>query len=243
MAADTSTIDICSLWQFKEEWHYFSLNKVLLILESNIEDDALARNSIKPSYFDFLNKAIEHPIKRVIKALIAFIKYCGLVEDVLIYDLKGYEAEFSFADPPILPLYHLEQALKTIYHTPEELEKFGYIGFKREWLEKVLGFSLLNREQQAIIDKLNKLIMQNNALADDLERGDNGAISETKDQIIVSLMAALAEAEPKAYMRGKRINKTQFARKCAISKMSHLFKHPKGEEAYRAVFSQLDISF
>lgn len=111
----------------------------------------IAKECEETAEADFLlnAKRIQHAIKCLWAALKKSIDLTSLMLNTLLFDLKGYDCEFAFVPPPSLQGHHLSEALKAIHHNPETLSKYDYIGFKREELETILGFSLLTTEQQA----------------------------------------------------------------------------------------------
>lgn len=225
---------ICDLWQEKEKWDYLPLPYVLHRLEN-----CYTSSKIPQSYFGFINPLIDHSVKRVIKALIAFIKSLRLIDSIMIYDLTEYDNEFSFIAPQTLLPYHLTQALKAIHEDPDKLDKYAYIGFKREQLEQILGFSLLTDEQLEIISELEKRLLQSKPQKEIIPDTPSQREADLL-QIIAGLIQELVKYEHRL-KRGNKINKTQLATVLSSSQINFLFKNPKGEESFRQILKKMDI--
>lgn len=127
----------------------------------------------------------------------------------MLYDLKGYDSTFSFADPPSLAISHLQYALAEINKNPNKdtLSKFSYIGFRWQELERILGFSMITETERQQLKKLDEQMIRANAcqIADNEQsepqkQSKQTAESETKDQILVATLSLLAETNQKAFI-------------------------------------------
>lgn len=216
----------------------------LLAIENQKTEITNRKNEHAPSFNEFINYQIDNPIQRAIKAFILFVRYFDLIQELTIYDLKDYDAEFSFFDPPSLQHHHLSQALKDVYESPDNLKKYGYIGFKREQLEQVLGFYLLTDEQLAIFAKLEETINEHQNKQHKQNESTESYKPTTSEKELLEMIAVLVEELAKHSKKIKwadKFNKSEFARICSTSKMNLMFRNPKGEEAYRQVLKKLDI--
>lgn len=150
-------------------------------------------------------------VKNSVKTLFLMLKHAfNIAWEFLLYDLKGYDSAFSFADPPSLAISHLQYALVEISKNPNKdtLSKFSYIGFRRQELERILGFSMLTETERQQLKKLDEQMTRANAcqIADNeqsetpQEQSKQTAESETKDQILVATLSLLAETNQKAFI-------------------------------------------
>lgn len=154
-----------------------------------------------------------------------------------IFDLSDYD-EFSITDPKQVSVIDFQQIIRDIADEPLNISKYLHISFLRIDLERI-GLDTLDDIQKSKIAYLMQNIAKSVETASE-EVKIFSAQEETKDQIIVSLCQALADTSPK-YRRGHRINKSALSLQCSMGKMRYLFANSKGEDAYRAVLSKLDI--
>lgn len=239
----TSIIDrlhLTPLAELQERTNFVSLSKVIgaVFLELRHEETQ------EQGEFAELEQSSKTDLTRALKHLWALIKYhvekMGLMLNTLIFDLKNHEPEFSFIDPPSLSPHLLTEALRKIAENPTELTKYDYIGFKREELEKILGFSLLTPQEREQLNELKRRRIEKYQ-ADITEGEQKTAKDETADQIIVTLATELAKYAPKEMIFGGKISKSKISLKCATSEMSYLFKNPKGQETYRDRIKNLPL--
>ncbi|HHW7568796.1 TPA: hypothetical protein ACU21S_002148 [Mannheimia haemolytica] len=154
-----------------------------------------------------------------------------------IFDLSDYD-EFSIITPKQISVVDFQRIIREIANEPLNISKYLHISFLRIDLESI-GLDTLDDIQKSKITSLMQNIAKSAEVASE-EVKICSAQEETKDQIIVNLCQALADTSPK-YRRGHRINKSALSLQCSVGKMRYLFANSKGEDAYRAVLSKLDI--
>lgn len=250
MASKTlfSNMSMAQLWDLKAELEFVSLTDVIEQIgkqQTNRTAKAICEEMGVDLFFFLDERFSGNHIQQVAKAITAFLKHNRTHNDLTLFDLKGYDVNFSFLDPPTLHISQLEKALKTVFEHPDKLADFRYIGFRREELEQVLNLELLSEENQQMLAELNKRLAIEPTQQPQQEQA-NGELEKLQKEInllhkIIALLVYELSQWKSYLIHGNKTSKRQLAILFAQSKVNAIFGTYKGESVLRKALDKIGL--